>query len=394
MSTGVFDCDSHVFEPIEIWTKHLDPEYRVSARSAFYYETDGGPATVILNGRPARPMSANGINRHAIWRPGMTPERIGGLDPKATHPINPGAHDPKARLADMDTMGISRALLLPTLFSEYFPLIENPDVAWALARAYNDWIEAFAATSPARLIPAAVLPMQSPGLALHELARVAGKRFPAVVVRPSYFNQRFPNHHDYDAVWAEIERLGLAACIVPSAGSTNPEWTSMGSYIERVATHLRIGHPVAEAVAPMMDSATLLTAFCFFGHLERYPRLKTAFLHGGASWLPLVLEKSETYLWLMSSTQDVTLEPEELFFERPSLIGFDTWETSIGRMPEVFGSVAAWGSRYPQHDASSADEVSGMLQRHGVSAAHAERLLEQNAARFFGVESASPAARD
>jgi predicted TIM-barrel fold metal-dependent hydrolase len=323
----IFDCDSHVFEPADIWTKYLDPEYRVLARSAFYYESNGhAPATVILNGRPARPLSANGINRQAIWRPGMTPEQIGGLDPNVVHPINPGAREPEARLADMDAMGVAAALLLPTLFSEYYPLVENPDVAWALARAYNDWIADFASVSPERFVATAVLPMQSPGLALHELARVAANGFRAVVVRPSYFNQRFPNHRDYDAVWAEIERLGVAACIVPSAGATNPEWTSMGSYIERVAAHLRIGHPVAEAVAPMMDSATLLTAFCFFGHLERYPRLKVAFLHGGASWLPLVLEKSETYLWLMSSTQDVTLEPEELFFERPSLIGFDTWE--------------------------------------------------------------------
>src|SRR5262249_17040061 len=31
------------------------------------------------------------------------------------------------------------------LFGEHFPLVENPDVAWALARAYNDWLYDFAA---------------------------------------------------------------------------------------------------------------------------------------------------------------------------------------------------------------------------------------------------------
>lgn len=63
-----------------------------------------------------------------------------------------------------------------------------------------------------------------------------------------------------------------------------------------------------------MDNGLLLTTFCFFGHPERFPQLKIAFLHSGASWLPLVLEKAETYLWLMSSTHDVSLEPEEVFF--------------------------------------------------------------------------------
>ena len=31
------DSDSHVFEPLEIWERYLEPEYRVGARSAFSY---------------------------------------------------------------------------------------------------------------------------------------------------------------------------------------------------------------------------------------------------------------------------------------------------------------------------------------------------------------------
>jgi len=380
----IFDCDSHVFEPLEVWTKYLDPEYRVSARTSFWYEPDDrGLPAVILNGRPGRPLSSNGINRQAIWRPGMKPEDIGALDPKRHHAINPGAFDPHARLKDMDAMSVDRALLLPTLFSEYFPLVENPDAAWALARAYNDWLADFRGAAPERFVAAAVLPLQSTSFAVREVRRIAAKGFRAVCIRPSYFNQRFPNHPDYDPLWEELERQDVTACIVPSAGGTNPEWTSMGSYVDRVAAHLHIGHSVAEAVAPMMDSATLLTAFCFFGHLERFPKLKVAFLHAGASWLPLALEKSETYLWLMSSTQDVSLEPEEVFFERPSLIGFDSWESSVGRLTDVFGGVAAWGSRYPQHDASGSEEALAMLRHWNVADEVISAYMSGNASRFF-----------
>jgi len=66
--------------------------------------------------------------------------------------------------------------------------------------------------------------------------------------------------------------------------------------------------------------------------------------------VPLALEKSETYLWLFSGIRDVSLEPEHVFFERPSLVSFDSWETPVARMPDVFENVAAWGSRYPNHD--------------------------------------------
>jgi hypothetical protein len=65
---------------------------------------------------------------------------------------------------------------------------------------------------------------------------------------------------------------------------------------------------------------------------------------GGAAWIPLALEKAETYLWLFSGIRDVSLEPKHVFFARPSLASFESWETPVARMPEVFGDLA-WGSR-------------------------------------------------
>jgi uncharacterized protein len=134
----VVDGDSHVFEPAEIWEQYLEPEYRVAARSSFYFnQKDEGLCTVILNGSAAPPLDRSRLNRHAIWRPGMTPDEIGALDLRKPHPINPGAQQPAARLRDMDTIGVDKAVLFPTLFAEYFPAVNNPDVAFALSRAYN-----------------------------------------------------------------------------------------------------------------------------------------------------------------------------------------------------------------------------------------------------------------
>jgi len=383
----VFDCDSHVLEPTDIWTKYLDADYRISARSAFWHEVDdlGGPLT-ILNGKQAKEMNPGPLNRQAIWRPGMKPEDIGALDPTVRHPITPGAQDPTARLKDMDAMGIDQALLFPTLFAEYFPIVENPDAAFALARAYNDWIADFCSAAPRRLVPAAVLPLQDVSFAIRELQRVANKGFRAAFIRPAFVNQRFPNHAYYAPLWKQLEDLGVAACIHPSTGNTNPEWTSQGSYVERVASHLRIGHYVAESVAPMMDNAMFLNAICFYGLMEEYPQLKLSFLHSSASWVPLALEKAETYLWLMSSTQDVSLEPEDVFFERPYLVGFNSWESSVARLTDIFKDVAAWGSRYPHHDASDVAEARGMLQQWKVPEDVAANYLGGNAARHYGIQ--------
>jgi predicted TIM-barrel fold metal-dependent hydrolase len=315
----------------------------------------------------------------------MTPEAVGKLDPRQGAPINPGAWDPQARLKDMDAMGIGRALLFPTAFAEYFPVVENPDVAAALARAYNDWAADFAKAAPDRLYPAGVLPMQDTGFAIAAAIRAAGKGFKAVSIRPSFFNGKYISHPMYGPLWKTLESLNLAAFVHASPGSANEEWASHGPFVERVAASVMAGHNIAEAVAPIMDDATALTAFAFFGHMEEYPKLRLAFAHSGAAWLTLALEKAETYISLLSNIRDVSLEPEHVFFERPSLVTWDAWESSVARQPDVYGSVAAWCSHYPQHDTATVQEAKATLGKYGVAGDVAKGILGGNLAKFMGV---------
>src|SRR5215813_3387624 len=380
--SAIVDVDSHVWEPAALWEAYLDCDFGLSVRGAFWHHVDArGIETTVLNGRTVRSLKRSGINRQACWRPGMTPEAIGQLDPEVEHEITPGAQDPAARLHDMDAMGIDRALLFPSLFAEYFPLVENPLAARHLAEAYNDWLYDFAAADRRRLIPVAVVPMQAPSFAVRELERVAKKGFRAAFIRPVFFAGRYPNHPTYDPVWKALEALDVAACIHPSAGSTNPEWSCAGPFVERVAVNLKIGHRIAEAMAPFMDISTLLTALAFYGHMEIYPKLRLTFVHAGAAWVPLTLEKAETYLWLFSGIRDVSLEPEHVFFARPSLVSFDAWEEPVARMPDVFGEIAAWGSRYPRHDTGTLEETRAMLAKYGVAESTVGAFLGGNAAR-------------
>jgi len=427
---NVMDTDSHVYEPQAIWDKYIAPEARSAARGALWHGfDDAGNRTTILNGRPAKELNRSKILRQAIWRPGTKPEDIGRLDPNVFHQPNPGAWDPEARLKDMDVMGVHRALLFPTIFAEYFPLVENPDIAATLARAYNDWIYDFAQFEPTRLVPAGILPMQSPLFARREIDYLARRGFKTVVLRPMFFaatvtedrspaarleqlarlmnagaraaparreaeyrvnNTRgvFLDHRHFRPLLAQLEQAGLVACIHPSVGITNPEQTSEGSFVERVAGRMRIGHSVAEATAYLQDNGLFLTAACFHGLMEQFPHLRLALFHGGASFIPLVLEKAETYLWLSFSSfvNPVSLEPDKVFVEHPTLVSFDGWESAVARMSDIFQSKAAWGSRYPNHDASEPSSALQMLDQHGVSAATASRLMGQNATQFFGLE--------
>jgi predicted TIM-barrel fold metal-dependent hydrolase len=414
---AVVDVDSHVYEPPEVWDR-VPAEFRALARSAFYHEVDQhGNCLTVVNGKPSRELNRSRLVRQALWRPGMTPDYIGQLDPDVFVALNPGASQVGPRLADMDAMGIDQAVVFPTLFAEYLPLVENPDAAAMLATAYNDWVWDFAAESAGRLHPVAILAMHAPLLAQRELERVAAKGFASVMIRPAFYNTPRVEEHAPEAVldamarqmmaqggdlgsrvfvedrpfrplWRQIDDLGLTACVHPSLGITGPDAISNGGFTERVSQRLGAKHTVAEPIAYMQDANLFMTAAFFHGLLEDHPGLRIAILHAGASWVPLALEKCETYLWLSPQFGHnvVSLEPEEVWDRHPMLVGFDGWEKPVGRMPDRVGSKAAWGSRYPQHDTSTPAEARSMLEANGVDETTIERLLGGRAAELFRLD--------
>ena len=382
----VFDSDSHVVEPPAVWDEYLDSAYRVMARTWFWHESGAvGPHTV-LNGRPVPELPTPNLPRHAIWRPGMTPRDVGALDASHRHEPNPGASDPQARLKDMDAMGVDQALLFPTRFLEYFPLVENPDVARALAAAYNDWVLDFCGAAPGRLFPVAVLPLQDVNFAVGEVRRVKALGFKAALVRPVFSNDRYPVDEYYRPVWQELAAGGIAAWVHPSAGPAAQEPDANAPFVERVALNLGIGHPVAEFVAPPMDNAAFVVAMMADGLLERYPDLRVGFTHSGTGWLTLALEKTETYLWLSPrQAEPVSLEPEDLFFNRQTFIAFNSGDGTIRRMHGLFEKTGVWSSHYPNHDTASAWEGITYLQEGGAPGSAVESMFGANVARALGV---------
>ncbi len=78
---AVFDSDSHVVETPELWSKYLDPEFRTLGKFALWREEGKLGSYLKVNGKVFRDTMNSNIPRHAIWRPGMTWDKVGELDP-------------------------------------------------------------------------------------------------------------------------------------------------------------------------------------------------------------------------------------------------------------------------------------------------------------------------
>src|SRR5262249_23153292 len=108
---AVFDGDSHVVEPPDVWDRYLAPEYRTLGKHALWRQEGRTGSYLKVNGEIFRDRSNPNLPRHALWRPGMDWDVVGALDPQVRDKATEGAAGPPARLTDMDGMGGDQALL-------------------------------------------------------------------------------------------------------------------------------------------------------------------------------------------------------------------------------------------------------------------------------------------
>jgi predicted TIM-barrel fold metal-dependent hydrolase len=296
----VFDCDAHINDPLEIWDKYVEADYRDLVKQS-YWNT---PRGAILNGRtmvtgghdaPRDKININGITiggpgadkrvQRRLMRMRLTPEQCQYLDHR-------GAYDPHARVKELDIMGIDQVLVIPTMMVNYFPFIENVDGAYALARAYNNWAYDWCRTAPDRLHPAALLPIQNPDYALQELERVAKLDFRVALIRPIDANGHYPNrifgasdkmandgYAPLDPFFRAIEAsgvvLGMHTFPAPIGIERDLPW-SPGELIEKAGASA--GKLVVSSTFSFIFEAMAWTAQVLLsGFLDRYPKLKWRF---------------------------------------------------------------------------------------------------------------------
>jgi predicted TIM-barrel fold metal-dependent hydrolase len=405
----VFDCDSHIYEPPEVWDKYIPENHRDFARTHFYRDADR--LISVKNGK----ISFRDPNKWKYpgetWHPGLDKRIIGTVPPGTGEwdekiGRNRSARDPAIRLRDMNAAGIDQVMIFPSTFV-YLPLVENAEAAHICARAYNDWVYDYCSAEKKRLYPAAVLPIQNVDYAIEELRRVANRGFKSALVRPIFSGTKYPTLPEYDPLWNEFEELGLVLGMhtFPSRGEAmSPELDQrMGANRKRLFGDEEVliyspGQFVANIMQLMGSKQAGDAAFGFIaeamtwtavvlmtGWLEKFPRLKVAILESNCSWLPLVLEKAETYLDLYKHLGEKIGDPHEVFY-KSCHIAFESDEVMAFRLWDLYENIGLWSSDMPHLDASDVWEAIDNMNKWKVPRVVQEKLLGGNARRLYGIE--------
>jgi predicted TIM-barrel fold metal-dependent hydrolase len=377
MDDKLISGDDHMdlaYLPADLWTSGM-PAAR-GERAPHIEERDGEALWVCdgkvwggWRGRPRAP------GRAKPKGPVITALDRGGAEESERRPAIAAL-----RLADMDRDGVHTHVIYGPVFAIR---TDDPNLRAECYRVYNDWLGAFCAAAPDRLIGVPMLPEQ-PEAALAELTRLARQgwcrqvnlQIAAVV----------PPFHDtiWEPLWRLLEETGLLLSFHvtvfapragdPAAGKPASAFAATKGFIEQF-------------LEPFVDLFA-------WGVLERHPRLRIVMAESGLGWLPWVVQELDhrherlweaREFWEPRGGLALRARPSELF-RRQIYASFQDDLVAMSLL-EFFGDGhVLWASDYPHPDSTwphSRAVIDRQMRR--LPPAMRRKLTHDNAAALYRI---------
>ena len=187
-------------------------------------------------------------------------------DGKFFRDIEENCWSPETRIHECNQHQVNVQVLstVPIMFSYW----TKPDDCLSISQFLNDHIANIVQQYPTKFIGLGTVPMQAPDLAIKELERC--KKIGLVGVQiGSNVNQENLGDAKFADFFAACEELGMAVFVHP--------WEMLGEqYMQKYWLPWLVGMPA--------EVSRAISSLIFSGTLERLPKLRIAFAHGGGSF--------------------------------------------------------------------------------------------------------------
>lgn len=202
--------------------------------------------------------------------------------------IGANCWDPAVRIAEMDALGTGRVVQVLSTVPVMFGYWAKAEDTAELSRWLNDHIAGVCRGGPERFLGLGTIPMNAPGLAVRELERCVGDLGMAGVQIGSNVNGRNLGEPEFAEVFAAAEELGACVFVHPwemLCGEPPPPPTLAHAFPSPPVLSSRMAkHWGAWLVGMPSETCLALCSVLFSGLLERMPRLRIGFAHGGGSF--------------------------------------------------------------------------------------------------------------
>ena len=316
----VIDADTHHAEPYDLWTSRAPAKYK--DRVPQVKEVDGELCWVIDGDKrmgPAFPTCT--IRRDGTKAYGME------LTTWKFDEVFEGSHNAKARVAYMDSAGISAQICYPNLlgFGNQKGMGVDPDLRLATTKIYNDAMAEMQAESGNRIYPMALLPWwdMKETIAEAERARAMGLRGVNTHSEPQNNGYQVLSGDYWTPLWDFLEDTGMPLNFHIGGGFSSHEWFGEGYWPNQTPTE-----KLAFGSSLLFFANYRLFANIFISRwLESRPKLKIVSVESGVGWIPFLLENIEYQM--KEARSDYQASPTEIFkrqiyacswFERKNLV--------------------------------------------------------------------------
>ncbi|MDA5279823.1 amidohydrolase family protein [Streptomyces sp. Isolate_45] len=364
----VIDADAHVVEPWDMWEERIDPSMR---RQAPRRAPDSwGMDRLLVESRLLPVPEGRGRAPRRV----MSEAELAGYRANITL-----SQDVNARIRRMDDEGIDTAVLLPSQ-GLAVGAVRDPELATAMAMAYNDWVREHCAQSAGRLVPVAIVPRQDAAMAVDVVRRAHESGFRAVLMGPNPVLGRTLDDRYHYPVWREIERRGLAVIVHEGTGFAPGATAGVDRFESGICSHL-ISHPVEQMLA--------VTSLVLGGVLANFPRLRIGFMEAGCGWLPYWLDRMDAHHRELGwEVPWLTMPPSE-YFRRQCFVSCEAQDPFVGAVIERVGAeVLLFSTDFPHADHSMTGSVKAVRAREDIPADALDGILGGNCLRLLGTEEA------
>ena len=278
-------------------------------------------------------------------------------------PLTPGYWDPVARIEHMRAIRVDmEAISAPTYLFYYWA---DPGLALEVARMTNEAIAAAARAHPEHFVGMATLPLQDPGLAARELTRAVRELGLRAVEIGTQVAGRELDDPALHLFYECVQELDVPIFVHPN----NAEG---GNRTRRFYFGNVLGFP--------FDTTIAVASVIFGGVLERFPRLKFCFAHGGG-FLPYQIGRLDHAARVRPECQGLPRRPHE-YLRR---MFYDTLTHSQESLRWLVGLVGSdhvlLASDYP-YDMGEFEPVR-FVEGAGLSPEALRNILGANAARLL-----------
>ena len=371
----LFDADSHVSEPLNLWRERLPAKYRDKApRMLKEHEGKPGAWWLIEEGRePHNVILGFGANKTLE----ELQQFLKGFSYAGAHR---GGWDPAQRLKDMDQDGVAGDVLYTTLGFRMF-WIRDAGFQRACFQVYNDWLAEFCSYSPKRLKGLGLISLYDPKQGAEDLEDCAKKGLAGGLIWASPPDELPFYSKVYDSFWTAAQELRMPLSLHEFAGFERIYWESTAEK-----------RTVANAVASHEVETTFAT-FILSGILERFPRLKIISAELNCGWLAYFLHRMDRAfdsrgVRLQGSPfpTKLTMKPSE-YFRRQLFATFIDDPYGLAHRDEIGVDNLLWSSDFP-HSATfwphSREKIAEDFQ--GIGEEDKRKILSETVAKLYGFE--------